>query len=73
MRKLTLPELQDRAARKLEAKVFFETNKLKEYKMMSDGIIDHGIAQETINKMIEAQEFELQTYHYIMHRLTFND
>jgi len=73
MRKLTLPELQDRAARKLEAKVFFETNKLKEYRMMGDGIIDHGIDQDTIHGMIEAQEAELQTYHYIMHRLTFND
>tara|TARA_R110000782_G_scaffold56637_1_gene118738 strand:+ start:508 stop:729 length:222 start_codon:yes stop_codon:yes gene_type:complete len=73
MEKLTLTQLQDRASNKLEAKIFFATNKLQEYKMAQDGIIDYGVPQETICNMIDSQEKELQVLHYINHRLTFND
>ncbi len=73
MEKLTLSQLQDRASNKLEAKIFFETKKLQEYKLMADGVIDHGLSQEVIQQMITSQEAELQTYHYIKHCLTFND
>ena len=73
MNKLTKNQLQDRANNKLEAKIFFETKKLQEYRLMRDGIIDHGLSQEIIEQMISSQEAELQTYHYINHRLTFND
>ena len=73
MYKLTKNQLIDRANNKLEAKLFFETKKLQEYKLMADGVIDHGLSQEVIQQMITSQEAELQTYHYINHRLTFND
>lgn len=73
MEKLTLSQLQDRAENKLEAKIFFETKKLQEYKLMADGIIDHGLSQDIIQQMISSQESELQTYHYIKHCLSFND
>tara|TARA_B110001452_G_scaffold267311_1_gene276715 strand:- start:1614 stop:1832 length:219 start_codon:yes stop_codon:yes gene_type:complete len=71
--KLTLTQLQDRADNKLEAKLFFATKKLQEYKMAQDGILDYGVSQETICNMIDSQEKELQVLHYINHRLTFND
>ena len=73
MEKLTLTQLQDRADNKVASKIFFAQNKLAEYKMMSNGIIDHGIAQETIDKMISSAEIELDVWHYINHKLTFND
>lgn len=73
MEKLTLTQLQDRADNKVASKIFFSQNKLAEYKMMANGIIDHGIAQETIEKMISSAEIELDVWHYINHRLTFND
>ena len=73
MCKLTKNQLIDRANNKLEAKIFFATNKLQEYKMAQDGIIDYGVPQETICNMIDSQEKELQVLHYINHRLTFND
>ena len=71
--KLTKNQLIDRANNKLEAKIFFATNKLQEYKMAQDGILDYGVPQETICNMIDSQEKELQVLHYISHRLTFND
>jgi len=71
--KLTLTQLQDRADNKLEAKIFFATKKLQEYKMVQDGILDYGVSQETICNMIDSQEKELQVLHYINHRLKFND
>ena len=73
MNKLTLTQLQDRADNKLEAKIFFATKKLQEYKMVQDGILDYGVSQETICNMIDSQEKELQVLHYINHRLKFND
>lgn len=73
MTKLTLSQLQDRADNKVASKIFFAQNKLAEFKMMSNGIIDHGIAQETIDKMISSAEIELDVWHYINHRLSFND
>ena len=73
MNKLTLTQLQDRADNKLEAKLFYATKKLQEYKMAQDGILDYGVSQETICNMIDSQEKELQVLHYINHRLTFND
>ena len=73
MNKLTLTQLQDRANNKLEAKIFYATKKLQEYRMAQDGIIDYGVPQETICNMIDSQEKELQVLHYISHRLTFND
>ena len=73
MEKLTLTQLQDRAHNKVASKIFFAQNKLAEYKMMSNGIIDHGIAQETIEKMISSAEIELDVWHYINHKLNFND
>ena len=73
MNKLTITQLQDRADNKLEAKIFFQTKKLQEYKMVQDGILDYGVSQETICNMIDSQEKELQVLHYISHRLTFND
>ena len=71
--KLTIKQLQDRADNKLEAKIFYATKKLEEYKLAQDGIIDYGVPQETICSMIDSQEKELQVLHYINHRLTFND
>jgi len=71
--KLTKNQLIDRANNKLEAKIFYATKKLQEYRMAQDGIIDYGVTQETICDMIDSQEKELQVLHYINHRLTFND
>jgi len=71
--KLTKNQLQDRANNKLEAKIFYATKKLQEYKLAQDGIIDYGVPQETICDMIDSQEKELQVLHYINHRITFND
>jgi len=71
--KLTKNQLIDRANNKLEAKLFYATKKLQEYKMAQDGILDYGVSQETICNMIDSQEKELQVLHYINHRLTFND
>lgn len=73
MEKLTIKQLQDRANNKLEAKLFYATKKLQEYKMAQDGILDYGVSQETICNMIDSQEKELQVLHYINHRLNFND
>ena len=73
MNKLTLTQLQDRADNKLEAKIFFATKKLQEHRMAQDGILDYGIPQEAVAKMIDSQEKELQVLHYINHRLKFND
>jgi len=73
MEKLTLTQLQDRADNKLEAKIFFATKKLQEHRMAQDGILDYGIPQEAVAKMIDSQEKELQVLHYINHRLKFND
>ena len=73
MTKLTKNQLIDRANNKLEAKIFFATKKLQEYRMAQDGILDYGVPQETICNMIDSQEKELQVLHYISHRLTFND
>ena len=73
MEKLTLTQLQDRADNKLEAKIFFATKKLQEHRMAQDGILDYGIPQEAVAKMIDSQEKELQVLHYINHRLTFNN
>ena len=71
--KLTKNQLIDRANNKLEAKLFYATKKLQEYKMAQDGILDYGVSQETICNMIDSQEKELQVLHYINHRLNFND
>ena len=71
--KLTKNQLIDRANNKLEAKIFYATKKLQEYRMAQDGIIDYGVTQETICDMIDSQEKELQVLHYINHRITFND
>jgi alcohol dehydrogenase YqhD (iron-dependent ADH family) len=71
--KLTKNQLIDRANNKLEAKIFYATKKLQEYRMAQDGIIDYGVPQETICNMIDSQEKELQVLHYISHCLTFND
>jgi alcohol dehydrogenase YqhD (iron-dependent ADH family) len=71
--KLTKNQLIDRANNKLEAKIFYATKKLQEYRMAQDGIIDYGVPQETICNMIDSQEKELQVLHYINHRPTFND
>ena len=71
--KLTKDQLIDRANNKLEAKIFYATKKLQEYKLAQDGIIDYGVPQETICNMIDSQEKELQVLHYINHRITFND
>ena len=71
--KLTKNQLIDRANNKLEAKIFYATKKLQEYRMAQDGIIDYGVPQETICDMIDSQEKELQVLHYINHRITFND
>ena len=71
--KLTKNQLIDRANNKLEAKLFYATKKLQEYKMAQDGILDYGVSQETICNMIDSQEKELQVLHYINHRLTFNN
>ena len=71
--KLTKNQLIDRANNKLEAKIFYATKKLQEYKLAQDGIIDYGVPQETICDMIDSQEKELQVLHYINHRITFND
>ena len=78
MEKLTLTQLQDRASNKLEAKIFFATKevqkiRLMQIRLMQDGIIDHGIPQETICNMLGSAEKELQVLHYINHRLTFNN
>ena len=67
--KLTLTQLQDRADNKLEAKIFFATKKLQEYKMVQDGILDYGVSQETICNMIDSQEKELQVLEYIKDKL----
>ena len=69
MNKLTLTQLQDRANNKLEAKIFYATKKLQEYRMAQDGIIDYGVPQETICNMIDSQEKELQVLHYIKDKL----
>jgi len=71
--KLTKNQLIDRANNKLEAKLFYATKKLQEYKMAQDGILDYGVSQETICNMIDSQEKELQVLHYINHRLKFDD
>jgi len=71
--KLTKNQLIDRANNKLEAKIFYATKKLQEYKLAQDGVIDYGVPQETICNMIDSQEKELQVLHYINHRITFND
>ena len=73
MNKLTLTQLQDRADNKLEAKIFFATKEVQKIRLMQDGVIDHGIPQETICNMLDSAEKELQVLHYISHRLTFND
>lgn len=73
MEKLTLTQLQDRASNKLEAKIFFATKEVQKIRLMQDGIIDHGIPQETICNMLDSAEKELQVLHYINHRLSFND
>ena len=41
--KLTKNQLIDRANNKLEAKLFYATKKLQEYKMAQDGILDYGL------------------------------
>jgi len=71
--KLTKNQLIDRANNKLEAKIFFATKEVQKIKLMQDGIIDHGITQETICNMLDSAEKELEVLHYIKHRLTFND
>lgn len=73
MTKLTKNQLIDRANNKLEAKIFFQTKEVQKIKLMQDGIIDHGITQETICNMLDSAEKELQVLHYINHRLSFND
>ncbi len=73
MEKLTLSQLQDRASNKLEAKIFYATKKLQEIKLQQDGVIDYGNSQETICKMLDSAESELQVLHYINHRLKFDD
>ena len=71
--KLTKNQLIDRANNKLEAKLFYATKEVQKIKLMQDGIIDHGITQETICNMLDSAEKELQVLHYINHRLSFND
>lgn len=71
--KLTKNQLIDRASNKLEAKLFFATKEVQKIKLMQDGIIDHGITQETICNMLDSAEKELEVLHYINHRLKFDD
>ena len=71
--KLSKNQLQDRASNKLEAKIFYATKNLQEIKLQQDGIVDFGNSQETICKMLESAEAELQVLHYINHRLKFDD
>ena len=67
--KLTLTQLQDRADNKLEAKIFFQTKEVQKIRLMQDGVIDHGIPQETICNMLDSAEKELQVLEYIKDKL----
>ena len=67
--KLTLTQLQDRADNKLEAKIFFQTKEVQKIRLMQDGVIDHGIPQETICNMLDSAEKELQVLEYIKDKI----
>ena len=69
MTKLTKSQLIEKADNKLEAKIFFQTKEVQKIRLMQDGVIDHGIPQETICNMLDSAEKELQVLEYIKDKL----